>query len=240
MITLLQEDCFIVMEGLENVDLVFADPPYNLGVSMGSKKDSIDDYEDFTYRWLDEVVRVLKPGGSGYVAFSQDWLWLLLKYVHEKEEINLRSTIVWHRQTPNYGAKTCLAKMWEPIVHFSKGEQETFNLKDVLVPSRQAGRKVDKWMKKAVGETISAEKNPTDVWEISSAFHSKKEYVGFKGQKPLALLTRIVLLGSNEGDLVFDPFLGSGTTAVACELLNRNFIGCDIDSVQLAEGRLGL
>jgi DNA modification methylase len=221
-------DCLVPLEG--KVDLLFADPPYNIGVRMGHQKtDIVPNYEEWTSSWVSAAASALRPGGSLWIACAQDWLRLFLNVVAADQSLEWRNLVVWHRQTPNYGAKRRLSQMWEPLIYCVRvGAAPAFNLGDVLVNSRQAGRKTDRWMK-TNADVVASTKNPTDVWEISSAFHSRRQYQGFKGQKPEALLERVVLLSSNPGDLVVDPFLGSGTTAAVAKALGRRFVGCDID-----------
>ncbi|MBU1067149.1 hypothetical protein KKE60_05150 [Patescibacteria group bacterium] len=224
------QDCMVGMKMIDSncVDLIFADPPYNIGVMCGTQSDILPDYADWCLDWMNECCRLLRDGGSLWIATSQNWLGMFLQKLDSIDELVRRSIVIWHRETPNYGAKRKLSVMYEPLIYLTKGDDYTFNLADVMVPSKQAGRKTDKWMKTNSAE-IGSTKNPTDVWEIASAFHSKVEYTGFRGQKPTALLDRIILLSSNEDDVVLDPFMGSGTTAISCIKHQRNYVGFEYE-----------
>lgn len=227
-------DCREWMASLDHMPLIATDIPYNLGIAMGTGKDRVSDYDNFVQQWLDLCVQTLSPNGSLWFATSEDYIGKHVLWVDDR--FCNRRVVIWHRQTPNYAAKRSLSNMYEPLLSATASGDYTFNLQDVMIPSNYAGAMTTIHSKKKPGERIADTKNPTDVWKIESAFHSRKEYVGFKGQKPVKLYERIVLLSSNSGDTVLDPFMGSGTTLVVCENTGRNGIGIEekIDHFDMA------
>lgn len=218
-------DCLEVMTSLAPVPLIATDIPYNLGIAMGTGNDRVPDYDNFVQQWLDLCVQTLSPTGSLWFATSEDYIGKHVMWVDER--FQNRRCVIWSRATPNYACKKSLSNMYEPLMYGAVSSTYTFNLQDVMVPANYAGAKTTIHSKKRAGLTISDTKNPTDLWKIESAFHSRVEYVGFKGQKPVALYERIVLLSSNPTDTVLDPFMGSGTTLVACENTGRSGIGIE-------------
>ncbi len=214
----------------DSIDLIVADPPYNLGKNYGNNIDLKDreDYQAFTKIWLNEAHRVLKPGGSLYCFMGVKFIARL--YIHLEEELAMmpQGWITWH-YTQGMGRKKGFSPRHEDILWFSKGEDATFNLDNVRVPQ--------KYFRKRNNMTGA---NPGDVWQFSHVHYCAAERLPHPTQKPEALLERIIAASSNPGDTVLDPFLGSGTTARVSQILGRNSIGFDInpDYVDMAKARL--
>lgn len=232
-------DCVTVMKDLEDasVDLIFADPPYNIKKADWDYFGSQQEYIDWSIIWIKEASRVLKPTGSLYVCGFSEIL-ADIKAPSMKFFEGCR-WIVWH-----YKNKANLANDWgrshESIIHFRKSKKSTFNVDDVRVPYSEHTLKYPSHPqaetsqygngKQHIWQPNSDGAKPKDVLEIPTTCNGMHEKTPHPTQKPEELLRRIILASSNEGDLVFDPFLGSGTTAVCAEQLRRKWLGCDISS----------
>lgn len=223
-------DCIEVMKGFpdESVDLIFADPPYNLGKDFGNGTDKFktQEYLEFTTLWLDECVRLLKPNGSIYVCMGVRFVAHL--YLPMDERLLFNGWITWH-YTQGMGRVKGFSPRHEDILYFVKGEDYTFNLNAVRIPQ--------KYYRKRNNMTGA---NPGDVWTFSHVHYCSRERLPHPTQKPEALLHRIIAASSNEGDLVLDPFVGSGTTCKVANDLGRQWIGIEIEPqfVEMARRRI--
>jgi site-specific DNA-methyltransferase (adenine-specific) len=221
----------------ESVDLVFADPPYNIKKAEWDTFESQQHYVDWSLEWIEQAARVLKPTGTLYICgFSEILADLKLPALRFFAGCRW---LVWH-----YKNKANLGTDWgrshESILHFRKTKDFTFNIDDVRVPygnhtlkypehpqaeSSQYGRGRNKdrlWQPNPKGA------KPRDVIEIPTTCNGMHEKTPHPTQKPEELLRKIVLASSSEGDVVIDPFVGSGTTLVVAEQLKRKWQGCDI------------
>lgn len=215
-------------------DLIVADPPYNLtksfnGAIFAKKKSS--DYESYTRRWLSAVYPLLKETGSIYVCC--DWETSLIVGRVLGEFFTIRSRITWQREKGR-GAKSNWKNGMEDIWFATKSNEYTFNLdsvkirKKVIAPYRVNGKPKD-WVETNSGNFRDT--CPSNFWnDITIPFWSMPENTAHPTQKPEKLIARILLASSNPGDVVFDPFLGSGTTSVVAKKLNRHYLGIEIDT----------
>ncbi|MGI8653841.1 MAG: DNA-methyltransferase [Pyrinomonadaceae bacterium] len=225
-------DAVAIMRELPNnsIDLIIADPPYNLGKDYGNNKDlkARHDYEDFTHLWLNEVNRLLKPTGSIYVFMGVRFISDLFRIMEDELKLVFNGWITWH-YTQGMGRKQGFSPRHEDILYFTKSDEFTFNLDDVRVPQ--------KYFRKRNNMNGA---NPGDVWQFSHVHYCSAEREKHPTQKPEALMERIIRASSNEGDLVFDPFVGSGTTCRVANLLTRRWIGVDLnpDYIQMSEKRI--
>lgn len=227
-------DAFSVMQNLpkESVDLIIADPPYNLAKNFcGTKflrlKNS--DYEQYTRRWLSAIKPLLKPNGSIYVCC--DWQTGLVIGRVLSDYFKVKSRITWQREKGR-GAKANWKNGLEDIWFATKSEQYTFNLeavkirKKVIAPYRINGKPKD-WVETKKGGYRDT--CPSNFWnDITIPFWAMHENTAHPTQKPEKLVAKIILASSNSGDIVFDPFLGSGTTSVVAKKLNRHYLGVEI------------
>jgi len=221
----------------ESVDLVFADPPYNIQKAEWDTFESQQEYVNWSLQWIEQAARVLKPTGTLYVCGFSEIL-ADLKLPASRFFCGCR-WLVWH-----YKNKANLGIDWgrshESMLHFRKSRQFTFNVDAVRIPY---GRHTLKYPEHPQAETSQYGKGssqehlwrphpdgakPRDVIEIPTTCNGMHEKTPHPTQKPEELLRKIILASSNPGDLVVDPFLGSGTTAVAAEQLGRKWKGCDI------------
>jgi len=213
-----------------SIDLIVADPPYNLGKNYGNNLDLKDrtEYNVFTKQWLSEAHRILKPGGSLYCFMGVKFIAKLYVMLEEELLMTPQGWITWH-YTQGMGRKRGFSPRHEDILWFSKGPEATFNLDDVRIPQKYFRKRNN-----------MAGANPGDVWQFSHVHYCAAERLPHPTQKPEALLERIISASSNPGDTVLDPFLGSGTTARVSQILGRSSVGFDInpDYVEMAEKRL--
>ena len=223
----------------ESVDLVFADPPYNIKKAEWDTFESQQHYVAWSLEWIEQAARVLKPAGTLYICGFSEIL-ADLKLPASRFFAGCR-WLVWHyKNKANLGADW--GRSHESMLHFRKTKDFTFNIDDVRVPygnhtlkypehpqaeSSQygGGRNKDRlWQPNPKGA------KPRDVIEIPTTCNGMHEKTPHPTQKPEELLRRIVLASSNVGDVVIDPFAGSGTTLVVAEQLKRHWQGCDISS----------
>lgn len=212
-----------------SIDLVCTDPPYNLGKDYGKTVDlkAWHEYEAFTFRWLTECKRVLKPNGSIYVFMGVRFISKLFSMLEEMEFL-FNGWITWH-YTQGMGRTKGFSPRHEDILYFTKSKTFTFNLDDVRVPQKYYRER---------NNMIGA--NPGDVWSFSHVHYCAAERKPHPTQKPEGAIERIIRASSNEGDVVLDPFMGSGTTARVARVLNRRFVGVEINPqyVELANGSI--
>lgn len=220
---LYNKDCIEVLKTLKpnSIDLIFADPPYFL--SNGGKsihngkivsvnkgdwddKSKYDNHLQFTKEWLQQSFRVLKYGGSIWISGTVHNIFDVKNYL---DEIGFKiiNIIVWHKSDPPpLIYKNKFKFSYELIIWAKKDGKHTFNYKDMF---------------DAIGEEMQ------DVWTIPAVGMSEKKFGYHPTQKPEALLERIIRACSNEGDIVLDPFSGSGTTCFVAKKLNRKYIGIE-------------
>lgn len=215
-----------------SVDLIFADPPYNIGKDFNGHKDkwaSDGDYLKWCYKWLDLCIDKLKPNGSFYVMTATQFMPFFDIYIREK--LNILSRITWFYDSSGVQAKNYYGSMYEPILFCVKDKDNyTFNSGDILIEAKTgAARKLIDY-RKSTPTIYNSKKVPGNVWEFSRVRYRMDEYENHPTQKPIALLERIIKASSNVGDLVLDPFSGTFTTCFVAKELNRNCIGIELQA----------
>lgn len=244
----INQDLFTAIEHLPNkfVDLLFIDPPYNMYKKFNTnsfRKMAFKDYVDWFDSWLSKIVRILKPTASIYIC--GDYISSLAIYHVGVKYFILRNRIVWEREKGR-GAKYNWKNNTEDIWYFTMSDNYIFNVDDVklkkkvIAPYKINGKPKD-WEKSLDGNFRLT--HPSNIWtDITIPFWSMKENTEHPTQKPEKLLAKIILASSNKNDLVFDPFLGSGTSSVVAKKLKRNYLGIEIDETFacIAEKRLAL
>lgn len=212
-------------------DLIIADPPYNMDKDFnGSKFRSVSstDYAQYTEAWLKEVERLLKPDGSLYVCC--DWKSGMVIGELLSRRFNVLNRITWQREKGR-GAKSNWKNSMEDIWFATKSKRYTFNLdavkvrRRVVAPYKVNGVPKD-WEQTKDGNFRNT--SPSNFWDdISVPYWSMPENTAHPTQKPEKLLAKLILASSNKGDVVFDPFLGSGSTSVAAKKLGRHYVGIE-------------
>ncbi len=213
-----------------SVDLIFADPPYNIGKNFNGKIEkweTEESYLEWCYEWLDLCVQKLKPNGSFYVMTATQFM----PYfdIHLRKKLTILSRLVWSYDSSGVQAKKYYGSMYEPILFCVKDKNNyTFNTNDILVEAKTGAKRKLIDYRKAVPTVYNSEKVPGNVWEFSRVRYRMDEYENHPTQKPILLLERIIKASSNEGDLVLDPFSGTFTTCYVAKELNRNTIGIEL------------
>ena len=215
----------------KSVDLLFADPYYNLDKNFhGMKFSRLGDseYAQYTCKWVEKVLPLLKPTASVYVCC--DWKTSMIIGNVLNQYFNVINRITWQREKGR-GALTNWKNAMEDIWFATVSTKYTFNVQDVMMrrkviaPYKVDGRPKD-WEETAEGNYRNT--YPSNFWDdISIPYWSMSENTAHPTQKPEKLLAKLILASSNKGDLVLDPFLGSGTTSVVAKKLGRNYVGIE-------------
>jgi len=218
------------------IDLMFIDPPYNLSKKFNTsvfKEMELNDYEEWLDSWLKEMKRLLKPDGSVYIC--GDWKSSPAIYKIATRYFYVQNRITWEREKGR-GSKNNWKNCAEDIWFFTMSGKYTFNLEDVkikrkvLAPYKTENGVPKDWANDGNGSFRVT--HPSNIWtDITIPFWSMPENTDHPTQKPEKLLAKIILASSNPGDMVFDPFLGSGTTAVTAKKLGRRYCGVEIDEL---------
>ena len=237
-------DCLKMLSSLrdETVSLVVTSPPYCMGKEYEDIGDDINSFISLNTKVIEEAARVLKDGGSlcwqvGFHVKNSMIIPLDCIIYNIVEKINstlpnnkklvLHNRIVW---TFGHGlnSEKRLSGRYETIMWFSKGNNYVFNLDPIRIPQKYPGKKYSRG--KRIGEFSGNPlgKNPSDVWDIPNVKANHVEKTKHPCQFPIVIPQRLIKALTNEGDLVVDPFLGSGTTAIACIIENRRFIGAEL------------
>jgi len=228
-----------------SVDLLFLDPPYNLTKSYNGNRFSErggDEYALWTQSWLKLLLPTLKPHASVYVC--ADWKTSARIYPVLEEHFIIQNRITWEREKGR-GAKHNWKNALEDIWFCTCSDQYTFNVdnvklkRKVIAPYRTSNGAPKDWYDGANGSFRLT--HPSNVWtDLTIPFWSMPENTDHPTQKPEKLLAKLILASSNPGDVVLDPFLGSGTTSVVAKKLGRNYIGVEQEEWYccLAEKRL--
>lgn len=241
---IVQGDCLAGMTALSDgsVDLVFADPPFNIGYDYDVYKDkrSEEAYLDWTEKWGAQVKRILKPDGTFWLAIGDDYAAELKILFQKKLGFHCRSWVIWYYTFGVHCTKK-FSRSHTHLFHFVKDPKKfTFNDKAVRVPSARQlvyadSRAVpegrvpdDTWILRP--QDLNDGFNPDeDTWYMPRVCGTFKERAGFHGcQMPERLLARIINVSSHPGELVTDPFAGSGSTLVVAKKLERRCVGFEL------------
>lgn len=230
----------------ESIDMVFSSPPYCIGKQYESAR-SIEDFRSMHSELIPELVRILRPGGSfcwqvgshvtngvvtplDYLVFAE-----MLRF----PDMRLRNRVIW-----SFGhglhCSNRFSGRHEVVLWFTKGDKYRFNLDAVRVPQKYPGKRHSRGPKKGAPSGNPRGKNPSDVWDIPNVKANHVEKTAHPCQFPVALPQMFTRALTNTGDLIFDPFSGSGTTGVAALIEQRRFVGAEIDSdyIEIARERM--
>lgn len=216
------------------VDLLILDPPYNLNKDFNGRKfisRSNADYLEYLESWFPKLLRLLKPTASVYLC--GDWKCSAAEFMIMEKYLQVRNRIIWQREKGR-GAKNNWKNTCEDIWFGTMSNEYYFNAeavrlkRKVIAPYRDANGLPKDWEESDDGKfRLTA---PANFWDdISVPYWSMPENTDHPTQKPEKLLAKLILASSKPGDMVFDPFLGSGSTAVTAQKLCRHFAGIEVD-----------
>lgn len=220
----------------ESMKLIVTSPPYNIGKRY-EKRTPLEAYVQDQAQVIAECVRLLHPGGSlcwqvGNHVSKGDRsevvpLDLVLYPIFREHGLKLRNRIVWHFEHGLH-CKYRMSGRYEVIMWFTKSDDYTFNLDPIRVPSKYPGKKYFKGPKAGQLSCNPAGKNPGDVWILPNVKSNHVEKTAHPCQFPVELVERLVLSMTEEGDSVFDPYMGAGSSVVAALKHQRVGYGCDV------------
>jgi len=237
-----------------SVDLVIADGPYSVTTHKWDKvKGGI---QEFNLKLIQKASRILKPGGAMYLFGKAD----CIDFIDYRPYMNLNSKIIWYQPSRLAQGRISYTNNYDIIAYFikekatkGKGRANCFNLDDIRVPhlveltQRKRCESVPSVKNGKFGKTKfnTMGKNPGDVWgDIKQLTYRSKELIDRKMlntiQKPEKLIERLIKASSSEGDIIFDPFVGTGTVHKLAKQYNRQIFGCELDPViaQMAYDRV--
>jgi adenine-specific DNA-methyltransferase len=221
-----------------SIDLIFADPPYNIGKNFNGHKDkwsSEEEYLEWCYTWLDLCISKLKNNGSMYVMTATQFMPFFDIYLRKK--MTILSRIIWYYDSSGVQAKNYYGSLYEPILFCVKDKENyTFNREDILVEAKTGAKRKLIDYRKNPPQPYNTEKVVGNVWEFPRVRYRMPEYENHPTQKPLALLERIIKASSNEGNLVLDPFSGTFTTSYVAQNLERKSIGIELQEEYIKIG----
>lgn len=246
-VVLYHGDCLDLLRTMpdEIAELVVTSPPYNIGKEY-EKRLNIETYISQQAEVIKECIRILHPRGSicwqvgNYVHRGAIVpLDVLLYPIFDKAGLRMRNRIIWHFEHGLHCTRRFSGR-YETIIWFTKSDDYIFNLDPVRVPQKYPGKKHFKGPKAGQYSCHPLGKNPGDVWVVPNVKHNHVEKTIHPCQFPVELIERLVLSMTSEGGLVFDPFMGVGTTAVAAILHGRKAAGSEIvrEYIDIAEERI--
>ena len=238
---IIRGDALDILPGLPRafIDLLIVDPPYNLNKTFGAssfKKMGDVEYRTFTEKWIASIKPLLKSMATIYVCC--DWESSLIIGSVLQEHFTVQNRITWQREKgrgANRNWKNSMEDIWFATV---SPKTFTFNVNDVkmrrkvIAPYKVDGKPKD-WIESDFGNFRDT--FPSNFWDdISVPYWSMPENTDHPTQKPEKLIAKLILASSNPGDMVFDPFLGSGTTVVVAKKLGRRYFGIEIEETYCA------
>ncbi len=245
----IQQDVFNAIEFLPAnfVDLVFVDPPYNLNKAFNLtsfKEMESEEYERWLDSWIKKLLRVLKTDASIYIC--GDWRSSGAIFNVARKYFQIQNRITFEREKGR-GAKSNWKNCSEDIWFCTMSDDYYFDVdsvkmkRKVIAPYKDESGKPKDWEDGSDGKYRIT--HPSNVWtDITIPFWSMPENTDHPTQKPEKLVAKVILASSKQNDIVFDPFLGSGTTSVVAKKLGRKYVGIEIDETYavLAEKRLNM
>ena len=247
-VTLYPGDCLELLQQIPaaSAQLIVTSPPYNIGKRYEKKK-TLDSYLREQEAVIQKCASLLKDGGSicwqvgNHIAGPQEIvpLDIILYPLFVKNNLKLRNRIVWHFEHGLHSSKR-LSGRYETILWFTKGDNYTFNLDEIRVPQKYPQKKYFKGPRAGELSSNPLGKNPGDLWIFPNVKHNHIEKTDHPCQFPVELVERLILSLTDKGDLVIDPYMGVGSTAVAAVMHERKAAGADIVSeyIQTANQRV--
>lgn len=229
----------------ECIDLVVSSPPYNLGKEYESKR-ALEHYIEEQAAVLRECFRVLKSTGSifwqvGAYSENGQLIPLDIRFFPILENLGMqpRNRIVWIRQHGLHARRKFSARH-ETLLWFTKSDEYKFSLEKIRVPQKYQNKKYHKGDKRGALSCNPDGKNPGDIWAFRNVKHNHEEQTIHPCQFPEDLIARIILSTTDEGDVVYDPYMGTGTVAVVAKEEGRAYLGAELDEdyYEISERRI--
>ena len=230
-------DCLVGLKYVQDksINVIATDLPYFgvLDVEWDNQWETLDDYLTFLDKVFIEFKRVLRDNGSLFIFSGRQYnrhIAILLDKYFKEERI-----IIWKRKRNMSTTRgKALNGEYKPLCYYSNIDKPVYN--NIKVPPAKHLQNRKEYTTGILKDGVSL----TDVWEINALPHNSKEKTNHESQKPLEIMERIINLSSNEHDIILDPFIGSGTTALACLKLNRQYIGFDTskDYIEICNKRI--
>lgn len=230
-----QVHCEDALQGLARVpdasiDLLLTDPPYGLGKEYGNDSDKLDAaaYLRWTEQWIDAALPKLKPNGSLYIFLT--WRYSPEIFVMLKQRMTMINEIIWDRRVPSMGGSTrSFTSVHDTIGFFAKQKGYYFDLDAIRIPYDAETKKARSRSIFVGAKWLEIGYNPKDVWSVSRLHREHPERADHPTQKPLEIVERMVKASCPPGGTILDPFMGTGTTAVAAQRCGRDFVGFELN-----------
>jgi len=213
-----------------SIDLIVTDPPYCLGKDYGNDSDKMkpDLYLDWTEKWIEAVIPKLKETGSFYIFLT--WQFCPEIFAFMKKKLIMKNEIIWDRKVPSMGGSTRnFTSVHDNIGFFVKSKKYYFNIDAIRIPYDEETKKARTRSIFVGAKWLEIGYNPKDLWSVTRIHKQDPEREDHPTQKPLEIIERIIKASSPENGIVFDPFMGSGTTAIACLKNKCNYIGFEVN-----------
>ena len=229
-------DCLDLLRELPeaSIDLIVSSPPYNLGKEYETKQ-ALQSYLHEQTKVLSECARVLRSTGSifwqvGSYSNKGSLIPLDIRFFPILEDLELipRNRIAWARQHGLH-ARNKFSARYETLLWFTKSDSYTFDLDAIRVPQKYQNKKAWRGDNKGQLTCNPDGKNPGDIWLFRNVKHNHEEQTAHPCQFPEDMIARIILCSTNEGDIVLDPYMGTGTVAVVARDTGRAFTGAEMD-----------
>ena len=213
-----------------SVDLLLADPPYGLGKDYGNDSDKMAsaDYLAWTEQWIDTALPKLKENGSLYIFLT--WRYSPEIFVMLKQRMSMMNEIIWDRRVPSMGGSVRkYSSVHDSIGFFVKAKDYYFDLDAIRIPYDAVTKKARSRKIFEGAKWLELGYNPKDIWSVSRLHREHAEREDHPTQKPLEIIERMIKASCPVGGVVLDPFMGSGTTAVAARNCGRDFVGFELN-----------
>ena len=214
-----------------SVDLLLADPPYGLGKDYGNDSDKLETahYLVWMQEWIDAAIPKLKPNGSLYIFLT--WRYSPEVFVMLKQKMTMMNEIIWDRKVPSMGGSVRrYSSVHDTVGFFVNAKDYYFDLDAIRIPYDAVTKKARSRKQFEGAKWLEMGFNPKDVWSVSRLHKEHKEREEHPTQKPLEIIERMIKASCPIGGVVLDPFMGSGTTAVAAQRCGRDYVGFELNS----------
>lgn len=213
-----------------SIDLILTDPPYNLGKDYGNESDKqgVQDYLRWTERWIETALPKLKPNGSLYIFLT--WRFSPEIFVMLKQRMTMMNEIIWDRRVPSMGGSVrSYSSVHDTVGFFVNQKDYYFDLDAIRIPYDAETKKARSRSIFVGAKWLEIGYNPKDVWSVSRLHREHRERADHPTQKPLEIVERMVRASCPPGGIILDPFMGTGTTAVAAQRCGRQFVGFELN-----------